>query len=228
MKIGWVIAMNVKKKVLSNKKVYDIVSYLYRIIGLNKIRANGNKVDLNGTKLKKTNIIINGINNNVHIGRKSLLKNCTIVISGSNCSVQIGAASIMNDITLVVEDDGGSIIIGNEVIMMGNSHIATTEGKSISIGNQCMFAESVTIRSGDSHAIIDVETKSRINYGKDVHIGNHVWIGNNAMVLKGVVVDSNSIIGAGAVVTSDVPNNVIVAGNPARIVKKNVEWRHER
>ncbi len=55
-------------------------------------------------------------------------------------------------------------------------------------------------------------------------IGNHVWIGENALILKGVKIGDNSIVGAGSVVTKDVPNNSIVAGNPARIIKNNINW----
>ncbi len=52
-----------------------------------------------------------------------------------------------------------------------------------------------------------------------VHIGDDVWIGQGAIVLKGVTIGHRSVVGAGAVVTKDVPADVVVAGNPARIVK---------
>jgi serine acetyltransferase len=53
-----------------------------------------------------------------------------------------------------------------------------------------------------------------------VHIGDNVWLGDHAMVLKGVTIGENSVVAAKAVVTKDVPANVIVAGNPARVVKE--------
>ncbi|GAB0173093.1 hypothetical protein NHP164001_11090 [Helicobacter trogontum] len=55
---------------------------------------------------------------------------------------------------------------------------------------------------------------------KPIHIGNRVWIGINATICPGVTIGENSIIAAGAVVTKDVPSNVIVGGNPAKIIKK--------
>ena len=61
--------------------------------------------------------------------------------------------------------------------------------------------------------------------GKPVKIGNHVWIGSKVIILKCVTIGENSIIAAGSVVTKDVPPNVTVAGNPARIVRQNDTWR---
>jgi Acetyltransferase (isoleucine patch superfamily) len=55
---------------------------------------------------------------------------------------------------------------------------------------------------------------------KPIKIGNNVWVGDHALVCKGVTIGENSIVGAGAVVTRDIPPNIIAAGNPARVVKE--------
>ena len=57
-----------------------------------------------------------------------------------------------------------------------------------------MVSKDVSIRTGDSHSIIDLKTKKRINFGKDVVIGNHVWLGLNTSILKGVRIGNNSIV----------------------------------
>ncbi|MCA9401871.1 MAG: acetyltransferase, partial [Candidatus Omnitrophica bacterium] len=57
-------------------------------------------------------------------------------------------------------------------------------------------------------------------YGKAVSIGHHVWIGGGAIICPGVHIGDKSVIGAGSVVTHDIPNNVVVAGNPATLIKK--------
>ena len=58
-------------------------------------------------------------------------------------------------------------------------------------------------------------------YGKPVSIGSNVWIGGNCVVLPGVSIGDNSIIGAGSVVTKDIPSNVVAVGNPCEVIKEN-------
>lgn len=60
---------------------------------------------------------------------------------------------------------------------------------------------------------------------KSVYIGDHVWIGERAMILKGVNIGEGAIIAAGAIVTKDVLSHTLVAGVPAKIVKKDVNWK---
>lgn len=67
-----------------------------------------------------------------------------------------------------------------------------------------------------------------MNPAKNVIIGDHVWIGMNVAINKGVNIGKNSIVAGNSVVTHDVPENVIVAGIPAVIVKKDVMWSRER
>jgi carbonic anhydrase/acetyltransferase-like protein (isoleucine patch superfamily) len=80
-----------------------------------------------------------------------------------------------------------------------------------------MFANSAYITDSDWHDIYN-----RIITGKTapVHIADNVWIGDSAIVCKGVTIGENSIVGAGAVVTGDIPANAVAAGNPAKVVKQ--------
>jgi acetyltransferase-like isoleucine patch superfamily enzyme len=86
----------------------------------------------------------------------------------------------------------------------------------IKISKKVMFASGVKIISANH------DFKQRDNHVKDkpIIIEENVWIGANAVILPGVKIGKNSIIGAGAIVTKDVPPNVVVAGNPAKIIKK--------
>jgi maltose O-acetyltransferase len=91
----------------------------------------------------------------------------------------------------------------------------------IRIGDNCLVAPGVHIYTA-GHPINRVERTSGIEFGASVQIGNDVWIGGRAIINPGVTIGNNVIIASGSVVTKDVPNNVIVGGNPARIIK-NIE-----
>lgn len=88
----------------------------------------------------------------------------------------------------------------------------------ISIGDSCMFGHGACITDADWHGIYD--RAKPVGRTKPVVFEDNVWIGDSAIICKGVRIGKNSIIGAGAVVTKDVPPNSVFAGNPAVLVKK--------
>lgn len=59
-----------------------------------------------------------------------------------------------------------------------------------------------------------------LEYAKPIKVGNNVWIGGNVVVLPGVAIGDNTIVGAGSVVTKDIPPNVVAVGNPCRVIKE--------
>ena len=75
---------------------------------------------------------------------------------------------------------------------------------------------------------MSVETGERINYGKNIIIGNHVWLGRDVTILKGIEIKNNSIVGTKSLVTKNVEENAIYVGIPARKVKDNVDWKKQR
>lgn len=96
--------------------------------------------------------------------------------------------------------------------------------EKITIGDGCAIARNVILMDFDAHDIFYEDgTKNRKT--APIYIGKHVWIGAGAIVLKGVNIGDGSIIGAGSIVTGDVPSGCIVAGNPAKVIKRNVEWK---
>ncbi len=88
----------------------------------------------------------------------------------------------------------------------------------IIIGDNCLLAPRVGLYTA-THPLRADERESGVEFGKPIIIGDHVWIGANATVTPGVTIGDHAVIGAGAVVTKDVPPHVVVAGNPARVIK---------
>ena len=110
----------------------------------------------------------------------------------------------------------GRIEMGDCVLLTGGARLLAA--KHIHIGDGCMLAHNATISDCDWHGLYD---RTRIDENaKAVVLEQNVWLGDGVFVGKGVHIGENSIAGAHAVVTRDVPANVVVAGNPARIVKK--------
>ena len=186
-----------------------------------------NEISYKGTFLKKTSIKIKGVDNSIQIAPKDSLINCMIYINGNNCKIRVEKNCTLKNVQLWIEDDGGEIIINNKTTMEGG-HIAATEGESIIIGTDCMFSNKIEIRSGDSHSIYQTDSTHRINPAKGVRIGNHVWLGADVKVLKGSVIQDGSIIGTGSIVTGIVKANSIYAGNPAKLIKEDINWLRDR
>lgn len=114
------------------------------------------------------------------------------------------------------EPNSGRIQIGDAVMITPGVRISACH--EIVIGDSCMLANGVYITDSDWHGIYNRVARPREE--TPVHIGNNVWLGDHATVLKGVSIGDNSIVAARAVVVGDVPANVVVAGNPAKVVKQ--------
>ncbi|MFN7253415.1 MAG: maltose O-acetyltransferase [Anaerobacillus sp.] len=89
----------------------------------------------------------------------------------------------------------------------------------IRIGDNCMVAPGVHIYTA-THPLDAIERISGAEYGKPVTIGHNAWIGGRAVINPGVNIGNNVVIASGAVVTKDIPDNVVVGGNPAKIIKQ--------
>lgn len=114
----------------------------------------------------------------------------------------------------------GQIKVGNNVALNGT---VITSKKNIQIGDNCMIAPNVIIVDTDFHLHWPPEKRFQqvpARFDKEVFIDSNVWIGMNSIILKGVTIGKNSIIGAGSIVVTDIPENVIASGNPAKVVKK--------
>ncbi len=107
------------------------------------------------------------------------------------------------------------ISIGNNVSINSFVHIWGHGG--VVIGDNTLIASHVSIVSVTHDTNAEIYRESLIE--KKVTIGKNVWIGTHSVILPGVIINDNAVIGAGSVVTKDVPPNVVVAGVPAKIIK---------
>ena len=153
----------------------------------------------NYTMMKPWNIEINGahikVGENVH------------VITAKDRRVALA--------TWQFEDYQGHITLGDNCLVCPGVRIDS--GSSVTIGDNCMMAAGSYITDADWHDIYD-RTKT-VGSTAAVTLANNVWIGDGATICKGVTIGENSVIGAGAVVATDIPANCIAAGNPAKVIK---------
>ena len=144
------------------------------------------------------------------------------------CNISIGNNTILEGF-IYFDKPNASINIGNRCFI-GNSKLICAQ--NIKIGNDVLISWGCTIIDHNSHSLIWNERKKDvlnwINGNKiwtnviikPTKIENKAWIGFNVIILKGVTIGEGAIVGAGSVVTKDVPPYTIVAGNPAKIIKK--------
>jgi maltose O-acetyltransferase len=101
-----------------------------------------------------------------------------------------------------------------------NNLMIKSEGAGITIGRDGLFGPNVEIFDTDFHALAPDRRHDGAARMAPVHIGDNVFVGMSVKILKGVTIGSDSVIGAGSVVTSSIPAGVVAAGNPARVVRE--------
>ena len=106
-----------------------------------------------------------------------------------------------------------------------NFNLTLVDDTHIYVGDFTMFGPNVTIATA-GHPICPELREKGLQYNMPVHIGKNCWIGANAVVLPGITIGDNVVIGAGSVVTKDIPSNVVAVGNPCRVLRQVSE--HDR
>lgn len=212
-----------------NQALQIFLSRWYYYLNGNKRKINGdnNVISMNGAYLKKVVVDITGNNNHITIGANSRISCVKINIRGSGHRLDIGENCILGAGSFWFQTRDCTIVIGNQTTFEEANVSALEPDATIQIGKDCMFSYDVHIRNGDSHSIIDLATNKRINHGRDIFIGNHVWLGAHVNVLKGVHIGDNSVVGIRSVVTNDIPGHCVAAGLPAKVKRSNTTWTRE-
>lgn len=113
-------------------------------------------------------------------------------------------------------DLGYNIYIGNN--FYAGYNFTVLDMAEVKIGDDCIIGPNVNIYTSGHN--IEPKDRNKSGYAIEITIGNNVWIGGNSTILPGVTIGDNSIIAAGSVVTASVSENVVVAGNPAKVLRK--------
>lgn len=117
-------------------------------------------------------------------------------------------------------DYGSHIHVGKN--FFANYNCTIIDVAKVIIGDYCQMAPNVAIYTA-GHPVYPDTRNSGYEYGKEVRIGNNVWIGGNTVICPGVTVGNNCVIGAGSVVTRDIPDWTVAAGNPCRVIRSITE-----
>lgn len=113
-------------------------------------------------------------------------------------------------------DYGSNIRIGEKVFF--NFNCVILDVMEVVIGSRTMFGPNVQVYTA-THPINHIERSSGKEFAKPIVIGEDVWIGGSAVICPGVTIGNRSVIGAGSVVTKDIPDDVFAAGNPCKIIR---------
>lgn len=143
-----------------------------------------------------------------------------VIMLQDAAALRIGDRSVVSPGARFNIGEGASVTVGSRTLINENCIIYSRD--SVSIGDDCAISWGVRIMDTDFHVL--VKEGERLPMEAPVRIGDHVWIGSNATVLKGVSIGDDAVVGAGAVVTRDVPPRTVVAGNPARPIHEGMGW----
>lgn len=141
------------------------------------------------------------------MGKRMILMKKLLAEVGNNCYIEPPLHA----------NWGKNTHLGNDVY--ANFNLTLVDDTDIYIGNNVLIGPNVIIDTG-THPVRPDIRKKQAQFNVPVYIGDNVWIGGGSIILPGVKVGKNSVIGAGSVVTKDIPENVVAVGNPCRVLRE--------
>ncbi len=186
--------------------------------------------------------------------KNSILTGCSPTFKGKNTVgffqdssdnlINIGDNVICDNLKIVFKGHGNKLIIENNVkwtgyiLIVGKNRTVkigkntTAQGvcilsrdEDVTIGSNCMLSREIEIRSTDVHKIYCLDSGDRLNPAMPIIIDDNVWVAARVILSKGTKIASSSIVGASSFVNKAFSDkNVIIAGAPAKIVKRNIRW----
>ncbi|MGP9816127.1 acyltransferase [Glutamicibacter sp. 363] len=184
----------------------------------------GNRIESPTVFEKNITIKIRGKNNRVLVDPEAKIGRLDLVFDCDNGTLLIGPSKKKGwQLNIRIGQDA-TVQIGRDLTTTAKALVSAVEGVTVRFGDDVMIASGNQFRADDGHPIFDVKTGKRINPAKDITVGSHVWIGAQAALLAGASIGDGSVIGYRSLVTGKIPNNVIAAGTPARVLRRNIAW----
>lgn len=113
-------------------------------------------------------------------------------------------------------DYGYNMLVGERVFF--NFNCIVLDVAPVTIGSRTMFGPNVQVYTA-THPLNHIERSAGLEYAKPIVIGEDVWVGGSAVICPGVTIGDRSVIGAGSVLTKDIPADVFAAGNPCKVIR---------
>lgn len=210
-----------------------------------------NHLDFRGNEYRghSSNIVLDvgckcyiGLNVRIKENVNIILKKNAVLIIEDGCTIQKGASITVDDAILIIRK---KCVFGNNflarvsvksyaVIGAGttcgiNFMLAVSRMAYCNIGSDCMISDDVRIQASDSHDMYDLSLEKNLWFEKKykVILGDHVWIGAKSIIRYGANIGNGSIVGIGSWVNKVFVNNVILAGSPAKLIRKDVAWKRD-
>ena len=202
----WIKSQAINIRYIFDKRNSIVGVPFFALLRGGNIRGINHKIQNNSKFLGDVNLNILGNGHSVIIDERVVIKKANFWFEDHNCSIKIGRNTTIEQVHLAAVEDN----------------------TSIEIGEDCMLSSGIRIITTDSHSVIDIKSGKRINPAKSVRIGNHVWIGANCTINKGVTIGDGAIVAGNSVVTHDVPENTIVGGVPANVIRNGITWERVR
>ncbi len=137
--------------------------------------------------------------------------------------IHICSMTAREEATVLAHSDS-RIQIGRNCQVTKNLYILTDHGSSLTVGKDCAFAQDVTILSGDSHPVFQIDHPRIYEACSEVRILDYVWLGKSSVVLSNAVIGEGCIVAPDSVVGKKYPNNCLLMGYPAKIVRQDIAY----
>lgn len=181
------------------------------------------------------------VGSNVRIPFEIVVGNDSELYIGDNVEIKSGCIGKIEKSTLRIGNNvkfgvntniwavlESKIEIGSDSTFGSNSIVRAHAYCNVEIGEDCMFSWDTRLIAGDGHAIFDISSKRMINDPREndlsIVVGNHVWAGGESVFLSPAKIASGSVLGYRSLVKGNFPNNCVIAGHPAKVIRENVCW----